>query len=371
MNLFQAILPSIRLFQFFCLCPVSVISEFQFSTRAFFLTYSVLQLIVRICIFFYGIFAKHLFPQNEYQLVAVIDTVLICGVRLLEIIILLEALMKRKLDKTLIENFEIIDKMMKERLKIDMDFQHFYRKNLIYLICWIGIFLSISATIIYLSVGDLNYVYFRLTYFVPFFLSSLAYYQINLWINLIQRHFRILKTFISHLECDTTKHPTKMANSLETFQSTLATDYHRIINLNSNLSYNSAILIKHFIIVRDLYNRLWIQTNLVNERFRWSTILMIGNDFISLLSNFYWMLICMLHYSMCRDMSITACFLWSLLNILHIFLLCGTCHKTVDEANGIAYAIHRITRVIYLPKLSSLVNIKYIIFFVCFNQIKK
>lgn len=348
MNTIQAILPLIRVFQCFCLSPVSVFENFQFSVSFIFKIYSILQITIRLSIFVHGVITNKLFiRKNEYQIVAVIDTVLICGVRLLEIIILTEAFLKRYMDIKFMENIQQIDDILKNRLHIAINCRNLYRNSLIAITIWIGTFVFIAATIAYLSYG--TYFYFCLIYLPPFFVSSLTYFQIIIWINLIQNRFKMLRCFLNDL---------KYTNDTETdymmirpFQTLLANDfYNRKMNLNSDANIFSG-----FVIARDLYNRLWDQTNLVNERFQWSMVINIGNDFVSLLSNFYWMLICMLNYSICRDISIVGCFFWSLINILHIFTLCRMCNRTVNEAAGIAYAIHSIKCVINSTRLSSFV----------------
>lgn len=364
MNPIQSILPLIRVFQFFCLSPVSVLSNFRFCASFFFKVCSVLQIIVRATIFLSTILSDELFiRKNEYQIVATIDTVLICVVRLLEITILIEALIKRKLEIKFMENLQQIDEIIKNRLHVDSDYGALYRYCVLSISIWIGIFLLAEGTLIYLSYKNSNYFYFCLTYLPPFFVSSLTYFQIIIWVNLIKYRFKILKRFIDGMERETKterEHSCGTGTNSIIFVKPLHSLFHRggdfDRKLHSNLnSIHDAYLFDRFIIVRDLYQRLWDQTNLVNERFRWSMVVNIGNDFISLLSNFYWMIICLLDYSICRNMSVAGCFLWSFINISHIFALCRMCHHTVDQAAAIANTIHHVKFVANSPKLSSFV----------------
>lgn len=96
-----------------------------------------------------------------------------------------------------------------------------------------------------------------------------------------------------------------------------------------------------------------------NECFRWSLPVNIGNDFFSLLSNLYWLFLCILRTPSLKGMSMTSCCMWSILNIMHIFVVSRECHTTVEEATKIGVMIHKINYVNATQKLCVFVSLTY------------
>lgn len=356
MNTIKAILPIFRVFQLFGLNLVSINSTFKtFSLRYFLKIYSWLHIIIRLIVFCFTLITNHFYIRNnEYKIVSSIDTVLICGVRLLEISILLESLIKRDIEKKFIENLLKIDDILKSRFNIDLKYNNQRRLVCIQLIIWMCIFLFGEACILYLARGNVAYFYFCLTYLLPFITSSLSYFQIIILVNLIKYRFHVLIKLISEMEHfeidDFDWKPEKSSKNV--FVSDFSGKFHE--NLNA---LRDTYFFDRLDIIRDLYHRLWNQTNLINERFRCTMVGNIGNDFVSLLSNFYWMFMCLLKHEISLNVSVISCFLWSLINILHILMLCKTCHNTAEYASQIAHVTHCIKHVASNSKLSSFVSI--------------
>lgn len=110
------------------------------------------------------------------------------------------------------------------------------------------------------------------------------------------------------------------------------------------------------IIARNLYHRLWNESNLINERFRYSMICNIGNDFVSILSNFYWIFMSLLRNNLLRNVSVFGCISWSFISIFHILTLFKTCHNTAEQASKIVHVIRRLKHATNQSKLSSFVR---------------
>lgn len=365
MNPIQSLLPLFRLLQFVCLTPVKISSkQFDISTNTFFNVYSVLNIGIRISILMYTILSDSLFIRTSgTRIIATIDTLLICGVRLLEILILLEAFVKRYHEVRFLESLLQIDAILRNCLHIDLKYKKLQRDGLIKSFIWIGIFLAIEVTIIGLWSKDTTRLYFCLTYLIPFLISSLTYYQIIIYVDLVQHRFKVLKRIIS--EMDANQQPTNRETGLTPVEPNYCTrkvsnnlfcnDFSGKMHVNFDSAFEEHIF-ERFAIIRDVYFRLWEETTLINERFQWSMVMNIGNDFLSLLSNFYWLFMCMFHNTICEDMSITGVFMWSIINVLHIFMLSRACHNTACIAASVAYATHHINFVGNSAKLSAFVG---------------
>lgn len=368
MNTIQALLPIFRVFQLICLSPIAIIAKkLKIYANKSLAIYSSLHIGLRIAIFLYTLLSDSLFiRRNDSRIVATIDTVLICGVRLLEILIWLEALIKRQHQVKFLENLLEIDEIFRNCLYADLKYDQLRRRAFIKLIVWIGTFLTIEGLIIALTYKNTTTVhfYYCLIYLLPFFVSSLTYFQIIICVDLIRYRFRVLKHIISIM--DNNEQPfTQEINNIvaepnyftrKVLKTLFNSDFGDKIHANFDSTYEIHVF-ERFAIIRNLYFRLWEQTNLINERFQWSMVVNIGNDFSSLLANIYWMLMCMLNNSICQDMSITASFMCVIINVLHVFMLSKVCHNTVVEASNVAYAVHHINFVANSPKLSAFVRI--------------
>lgn len=356
MNTIKAILPIFRIFQLIGLNLVSVNSTFKkIALRNFLKIYSWLHIIIRLIVFCFTLITNHFYIRNnDYKIVSSIDTVLICGVRLLEIAILFESLIKRNKEKEFFENLLEIDDILKNRFNVDLKYNNLRRFVCIQLIIWICIFVSGEACILYLARDNVAYFYFCLTYLIPFITSSLSYFQIIILVNLIKYRFHVMIKLISdmkHFEIDAFDW-TQEKSSKNVFVSDFSGKFHE--NLNA---LHDTYFFDRLVIIRDLYHRLWNQTNLINIRFRCTMVCNIGNDFVSLLSNFYWMFMCLLKNEISLNVSVISCFLWSLINIFHIVMLCKKCHNTAENAKQIAHVTHCIEHVASNSKLSSFVSI--------------
>lgn len=358
MSAIEAIQSIFRVFQLFGLSAVSILSNTsKISIGSLFKIYSLLHIGIRVMIFLYAIISNQFFIRNnEYKIVSAIDTVLICGIRLVEIAILMEAFLKRRKEKQFMDELTEIDEILRSRFNIDMKYDDLKRSAYTLSIIWLCIFMFCQGFILYLAHGSSAYFYFCLTYFPPFFISSISYFQIITWTNLIRYRFEVLNRLIKDIDCDQNFEdinwkPIKGVKNM----------FIREISGKLHESFDSLYethLFDRFIIIRNLYYRLWNQTEVINERFRCSMVFNIGNDFVSLLSNFYWMFMCMLGINISLNISVVGCFLWSLINIFHITMLSNTCHNTALQASQIAHVTHCIKHVTLNSKLSAFVRKK-------------
>lgn len=359
MSAIEAIRPIIRVFQLFALStvpvPVPVKSKHKrISLDEYFKIYSLLNIVFRVIIFLYASIANHFFiRQTEYKIIAAIDTVLISGIRLVEISILVEAFLGRANEKRFIKNLIEIDEILRIRFNIDMKYGDLRRSAFKLSIIWICIFVFAQGIILYLAYGSSAYFYFCLTYLPPFLTSSISYFQIITWTNLIRYRFCVLNRLINDMARDSHCDQVNWI-PMKGFRNMFVNEVAGKTYKNYNPMYE-AHLFDHFVTIRSIYHRLWNQTDVINRRFRCSMVVNIGNDFVSLLSNFYWMFMCMLRPNVTLNISVVGSFLWSLINIFHISMLCKICHNTAKQASQIAHVTHCIQHVTLNSKLSSFV----------------
>lgn len=93
--------------------------------------------------------------------------------------------------------------------------------------------------------------------------------------------------------------------------------------------------IKKIFIIRDIYGRLYELTNQINGYFGVSMLINIGNDFISITSNCYWIFISFKEFTSSTTyiLQIACSAVWSIPHILNILVLANICEQTVKSVS--------------------------------------
>lgn len=302
--------------------------------------YSFLLIALRITIFVYELLTHQLFIRETVLvngLSTIFNNALLCGTRLLEITILIEALFKIRQEKKLMQNFVEIDNTLKRHFNIDLKPNELRRSTIKRLIIWTCIFVAIVGGNLYLAYAEAYLFYYYLIYILPFATESLTHFQIITWADLVRYRLHTINRFINNLN----------------------KEYRcKVVHKKSNAVHSNyeAHIFDRFGMICDLYDRLWIQTNLINERFKYSMVLNIGNDFVFLVSNIYFTFDILRNHPGCFA-PIAIFFVSTILNIFHLIMLSRACHNTSDEAVRIAHAIHRNGLAIHNKKFNLFVSL--------------
>lgn len=312
-----------------------------------------------------GIFASTLITQlffvrsGSHKMYKTIDIILVCGIRLLEIINSTEGFFKGHQEKELMKNFLEIDKILMHRFNVDLR-SHELRpsaiKRLIIWLCTIAFTLGGNLLLTHFC-GKHDMFFFYLTYVPPLFTTSLTYFQIIIWADLIRYRLHVVNRLIGdlnhgHIEVDQTIRKLKGIS-----RQLCISDLFGSANGHFDTPYDAHIF-ERIRIICDLHRRLWIQTNLVNERFKCSMVLNIGNEFVSLVSNLYFTFMFLKDQQSFSPTMAAVYFLNSIVHIFHISMLSRTCHHASNEAANIAYGIHNNKYVSKNMRLSSFVSLK-------------
>lgn len=366
MDSMKALLPITRVFHLFGL-SVAVSTSCKFNTyliRFYFL----LLIALRCGIFGYTLWTNQLFLRNpESSINTVIDIFSICSVRLLEIVILIEAILRACEEKKLMENFLEIDDIFLYRLNIDLKCSRLRQSIIKRFTIWVCTFTFVSGCAVLLAYNTPNFLLF-LTYMPPYFTASLAYFQIIMWADLIRYRLHILNGLLSELNNNhfSTAIEMKRKKSEEISirskgtPSPLPLQFSTIIDVFGNSGCTITDIIyesERFATFCDLYRRLWAQTHRINERFTCSLVLNIGNEFVSFVLNLYYVFVCIFELDTHAKI-LPSDFLRLPVSIFHIWMLSRTCHKTIQESLKIGYELHSIQNVAENSKLSSNVSKK-------------
>lgn len=369
MNTTEALRPVTRAFQLFGLSVTAPCKFKAISSNRMIKCYSALLIALRIAVFLHSVATGRFIMRPESfvrGLTTTIDIALMSGIRLLEIIILVEAFVKIRQEKQFMQNFLEIDNIIMHHFSIDLKSRELKVSTIKRLIVWVCTFSVIVGVNLFLAYKTSLFVY-NAVYAISFATASLTYFQIITWADLIRFRLHIVNRVITNLNNEQNKIMQQKSDEIILNKSNGLHSNRRTNGLNNNGNSNSnnadtiyeANVFNQFGVICDLYDRLWIQTNLVNDRFRCAMVLNIGNDFVLLVSNIYFFFDC-LRYHLCPMNATVIFFMSTILNIFHVAMLSRTCHHTSDEAILIAHGIHKNSMVINNKKFSS---------FVSFNQI--
>lgn len=217
---------------------------------------------------------------DPHKIISAIEVTQIYSVYVLEMIILVEALVKAHQERQFMDNLLEIDRILMHHFNFDLKMNELKRSIINRFVIWITIIGFISARILLFHYNMQEFLY-CFKYIISILTTSLIYYQIVTWTDLIRYRLHILNRLISNLNAD-------QSDQIDT-PSIGSAQAHS----NFDTAYDAHTL-DQFGIIYDLYNRFWIQTNLMNNRFKYSMVLHIGTDFVFLVSNIYFTFTCLI-----------------------------------------------------------------------------
>ena len=316
MNTIEALRPVNCVFQLFGLSVTRFCKFKNIPLQCVFKFYPLLLIAIRFIIFCY--ISNNYKVSINSKIDFLIDTiVMIGGIHFLEISVLIEAFVKFRQEEKFMENLQEIDNILLHNFNIDLETVKL-RKSLVELLfVWICV-IAFNCGFRLLTNYSTQYFPHELTLVSSLCTASLTYFQIIIWTDLIRYRLHIVNQIINKL------------------------NYEQIANADdTNDTVDETHIIDQFGIICDLYNRLWMQTNILNERFKISMVLNIGNDFLYLMSGLYFIFVCLRVIqpsSSCEFFwtDITEC----IVNIFHLSMLSRAGQNVADEASNIAYAIH-------------------------------
>lgn len=357
MNAIEALRPVTCVFQIIGL-SVGAFCEFKnIPFECVIKCYSILLIVIRFSSFCYFSIKYKFFVDtdiNQMNLAMAINVVQICSMHFLEMAILIEAFVKAHQEEKLTRNLLEIDSILINQFNIDLKTSELRRSEIKRLFTWICIFAFISGFYLQILYYTEHFGY-SLSYIPSLFTASLTYFQIIIWVDLIRYRLHILNRLIRDQDCQEIMKKSK-TDRLKDIPLQIVVnhdDQSRNDKSNYDKNYDEQIF-EHFWIFDDLYHRLWIQTDLVNKRYKFSLVLNIGNDFILLVSQLYFVVKGLIKFQSCPFFKMHI--LESIMHVLHLVILSRAGQHLTDESLQIAYGIHRNKRSRINTKLSSFVR---------------
>ncbi|XP_061403038.1 putative gustatory receptor 2a [Musca vetustissima] len=313
--------------------------------------YGMTILAISTILLFYGLFGKNaLSTINSNDIGKTVDFIQLVGIRVAHIVSIAEALMRREDQKKFYEQLMEIDHIFEKSLNRDMHNGIFHSNTVqrgalmlsIYIIC--EIFILIAHVV---ANDNENFPTYWIFYVMPLIICGLRYFQMFTAIRLIQRRLNALTQVINEINLH---EPTKaekevFTKSLEPIKLGATQSNPNIfeLSLQKRQEMENADM-KRLLIIRDLYNRLFVLTELYNQYFGISMLINLGNDFISITSNCYWIFINFKNFaSTTKDfLQIAGSTVWSIPHLLNVLVLAILCDRTMGSTTSMALGLHRI-----------------------------
>lgn len=341
-----------RIFQTFCLSPLKLDDKTYLPKECSSMTRYSLFLVIFSCIsFICSLFSTSVYTHWSFSKMLWYFTVLsMAFVRIISIIILTESLVKRKKQIIFLENIHKIDSILRRKLGVHLPYDLNHRRSCLVTISWLMTF-CIYVTINLLCADDITLVYFWLMYAIPLFIASMRYLQMILYVNAIKFRFQTINKLIQNIH-ETT--------STDVNVSIMTLEYKKILNSFSKqtFKFKKMLVIKRLIYVRQIYDLLYENIELVNYLFQWSLPFNVAHDFLYILTDWYWCFLWILHPSLEWIISTLPALVGALFHTLHIVLVTNECYYTTSEANTMAGLIHKIDFAATDERLYDLVKIR-------------
>lgn len=251
-----------------------------------------------ICIF--AILSGYSFYFNELgdNLESTVNFLLLALVNFTILITLLESVWKRKAQSEIWENFQAIDDILQNKFSHTIQVhlrRHFATVFLLYVL-FLTVILGVDVVIILRShaTEDLKTLAY---YFAGYTFSSMRYLQSIYVIWMIRKRLGFLNKTLTDIIAQ--KEKTQIATV--SFSSTI----HTIRSLGMGMEKRSSSKVVPFDptmvqlpieltaldALRDVYHKLWINSQLFNRAFGLSVLVNIGYDFLALTTNLYWIIV--------------------------------------------------------------------------------
>ena len=318
MSFIRTILPLLRAFQLFGLSPFSIDANLsELTVRNRWTIWMVVIVIVNIALFFYDIMASYSNYGTGIALRDIIDVASLITIRLGALVCVTEAFLNRSQQIDILNKLAMIDATLSNELEASSRDDSESRQTLGYFRKWVSAILLNEITVAIIIIIDSNPVYLEpwLSSCVSWYLTTVGYIQTTLYVRSVLVRFKVLNKRNELLRLEVGRPDTSCSM------------------INQSMETET---IEQLSVIRKLYQNLWEVSHSINECFKWSLLVNIGNDFFRLAANLYWLFTWLANPVAADALGISPNLFWGISNVIHIVLIAHNCHFTVLEvSNGL------------------------------------
>lgn len=245
---------------------------------------------------------------------------MVLSVRMLAAVAVIESLVAKSEHSHFLTNLDGVDRMLRQKFGQVVDQSKTRSSTILWIILWIGKVIALQMFVVLTSqvlACKGNDKYLWLVYAVPMALTSIRYYQLIHYAELIGLRLSALNQHLIGI-CATVQRG--------------STNSSLSIQLSQFGGQRERKLIDDIILLRIIYNRLWEASGSMNSSFRWTLLLSVGSSFVIIVVNFYRSLVFLFtsRSSNTIDDNIMF-FIWSLFHTLYLMKISKACAEAVDQ----------------------------------------
>lgn len=281
----------LRILRFFGLAPFRINGN-QLELSATSRNYSIILMCVFVALFGYSF----VFERLENNLEATVSFILLVLVNFAILLTILESLWKRFHQKEILDNFQQIDHILQTRFghSIQEHLRAHLRNTIGVCVLIITAILTADIAIVWKlnATSEINSLAF---YFLGYTFSTVRYVQIMYITWMIRKRLKFLNTTLIKLVHQKngaikTVSFSNTVQSIRFLKLDIGTTKNKVAPLDLQLNHVETNLTE-LEVLRDIYNKLWINAQLFNRAFGLSLLVNIGYDFMALTSNLYWIIV--------------------------------------------------------------------------------
>ncbi|KAM7347934.1 gustatory receptor 2a [Cochliomyia hominivorax] len=301
----------------------------------------------------YGLFTDDDFIKtNDNDVGQTVDFIQIVGIRVAHIVSISECLIRRNEQKQFYMEVKEIDRIFERSLNVDVNNKKFRRTTIQRFVLMAFIYLAAEFFILAskLLSQEKNFILFWIFYLLPLLICGIRYFQMFTAMRIIKHRFKLLVNILNQINLKTFKCPQKDLNITDNINRIGAVNLPQTLILleTSLLKRRRCDMenpeLKRLLIVREVYNRLFNISEIINRYFGVSMLINVGNDFISITSNCYWIFYNFQDFHSTRNdfLLIAGSAVWTIPHLVNVLVLAILCERTVQTTNCIALSLHRI-----------------------------
>lgn len=330
MNQIQAVLPSIRLFQLCGINPFGIDKKNQPRESQSLKFYSLFHIglsIVGLGLSFY----QRTLNVNGSDIGRTVSFLQLIGIRIAHFIIVCESLLQHKTLKNIFITLCQVDTMM-EKAKIEkkVETKNYFALPVLF---YVGIQLIVLALLIYQE--DYQFLGYWASYLVSFLVSCFRYLQVFNCIWFIWKRYEILNERLAevHLIDDVSGISSENHSKAGFVQSVNLKLY--ISDVKNTKRSKPIKNFDHLILLRQMYDKLYTMSMMINYTFGLSNLINIANDFVSITSNSYFVFLTLQISPLEHDhvLKVVNSIVWSLPHFVNIIVISAICHFTIHTVS--------------------------------------
>ncbi|XP_017871712.1 PREDICTED: putative gustatory receptor 2a isoform X2 [Drosophila arizonae] len=261
-----------------------------------------------------------------------VDSIQLVGIRVAHATALLEELWQWQAQSQFVAQLRQIDLDFVSLLQLDVNYGQLRRQMGRRALYMLSGYVVSQGFILFTKIMslDIKFMVYWLSYLLPLLVCGMRYFQIYTFILIVQQRLELLLS---------------MLDSLQLYEALPEKPYIcNTINEKLDMKTQAAACMQRLLAARKLYQSLWMLVALLNRCYGLSMLVNLGNDFLSITSNCYWIFLNFRQFaaSPYDFMQIVGSALWTAPHLSNVLILALLCERVSYFTTRLALSLHHI-----------------------------